>query len=170
MLGVLSANNFLLVALAMMSCGNPKQEKETVELIVSEIDTAIATNSKQNELKLNGYEKTFVYEDNLVKQILGVNYKGENIIEFSLKLEKKDGSCKVNFQGEAKNKNENLDPELDEDEEGIAYPSNEFVYEKEKCIIALRIAMKEKDKAIIKTVGCNDTCCPETSNLLKLVR
>jgi hypothetical protein len=54
--------------------------------------------------------------------------------------------------------------------EGIAYPSNEFIYEKEKCIIALRIAMKEKDKAIIKTVGCNDACYPETTNLLRLMK
>lgn len=169
MIGIISTNKFLVIALAMVSCGSATQEREPI-ILMDNKKIITETNPKENESVLKDYEKVFIYEDNTVKQTLGVNYKGENLIEFTLNFEKKDGSCKVNVQGVAKNKNENLDPELDEDEEGIAYPSNEFIYEKGKCIIALRIAMKEKDKAIIRTFGCNTACYPETTSLLRLMK
>jgi hypothetical protein len=114
------------------------------------------------------YKHVFLHTDDSIQQFLGINYTGNNEVEFMLDYRTKNNSCKLSYRGTATNKNAGADPELDEDENGDAYPSDEFLYEKDGYIIAVRIAMKEKDKAIVLITGCNDPCCLERSAVLRI--
>jgi len=170
MMETLFRSKYLVFAFLIFSCVSSTQRKESSgrinnQRIISEINL-----EQKDSIIMNGYDFSFIYEDNTVKESLSVSYKSDSEIIFSLNLRKKDGTCSVVLNGKATNKNENLDPELDEDEEGLAYPSNEYVYENGECTAALRIAMTAKDKAIVKILGCKETCYPETSNLLRLLK
>jgi hypothetical protein len=126
------------------------------------------TNKSPATVSLIGYNQVFNYEDSLVHQILGVNFTTEYEIDFIIQFIKKDGSCNIQMKGHAENINKDLETELDEDEDGVAYPSNEFIFENGKCITAVRIAMNDGDKAYVKTQNCANNCYPQTSMLLRL--
>ncbi|MFL5763989.1 MAG: hypothetical protein ACJ77K_08620 [Bacteroidia bacterium] len=118
--------------------------------------------------KINKYQNLYVYENENIKEILGVNFIKDNEIEFMGRFKRKDRSCITDFNGKAKNSNANMDPEIDEDEDGNAYPSAEYLFEDGKRVISVRIAKTEKDKAIAMMSGYNDPCSLDKSNVLKL--
>lgn len=147
----------------------------TAIVIASSCSKTTKTGGKESQsnqlpatISLIGYSQVFDYEDSLVHQILGVNFATEYEIEFTSQFIKKDGSCNFQMKGRAKNINKDLDPELDEDEDGLAYPSNEFIFEEGKCITSVRIAMNDGDKAYVKSQNCANDCYPNTSMLLRL--
>lgn len=142
----------LVVSLVSFGCGNKNSNTAASE-----------TPTTKNTL-------LFKYSDNLVEQTLHVTEQDSSGIKFSLLLKKKDGTCKSQVSGIAVNNYKGSDPEIDEDENGVAYPANEFVYNEGECHIAIRIAMDEMNKAKIKASGCNDPCYPGESAVLRLDR
>jgi hypothetical protein len=147
----------LLGALVMLAaCANPKEDNAASE---AEKDAPAPLEAKKE------YESTFIFEKGDQRQQLAVSYKSETEIEFYLSFEK-GGNCKNEISGKAENKNAGGDAETDDDNEGNAYAVNEFLYENGNCVIAIRIATDEKDKATVQFSGCGS--CVEQSELLML--
>lgn len=157
----------LVLFVVFISCGISLDEKN-LETKNSEKELRQDTNNQNIKLKLNKYDNIFVYEDNYIKQILKVKYINENEILFVIDFENKDNKHKCVLEGKAINKNRNLDPEIDENEEGNAYPSNEFEFKRGKCIVKIRIAMMEKNKAVVRFIGCEQFCLIKSSYVLNI--
>ncbi|MFN5168931.1 MAG: hypothetical protein ACK5DD_04860 [Cyclobacteriaceae bacterium] len=94
------------------------------------------------------FEMTFEFEDKEQKfgQKLGVTWLTNDSIEFRLLSE--DGICDTDYWGSAKNNYPDMDPELDEDENGEAYPASEYVTEQATYSLSIRISL-DKDRARI---------------------
>lgn len=93
----------------------------------------------------------FKFENNEFIQIIAIQYIDENTIKFILKIISKSDENESNLTGNAKIKVG--DSEIDEDEEGIGYPVNEYVYDGE-CWISIRIALQTKDMLRIISSDC----------------
>lgn len=153
---------FLWSVAALVACSTTTEKKDTVKEAPVQQETA----TPDEEINLEQYDNKFVYEDGKTRHLLGVNYKSPREIEFETGFYKKDGTCTGVFKGIAVNANAGGDPEIDEDEKGDAYASDEFIYEANSCVIQIRIAQESKDKAVIFTSGCNKACYPEESGVL----
>lgn len=154
---------FLWIAVVLIACG-PSAEQDGTKRN-NQQETSISNPEAAFE---NKYEKVFVYEDRQTRYLLGVNDKTATEIEFMMGYYRKDGSCADVFKGIAVNYNAGNDPEIDEDEHGDAYASEEFIYEKEGCMISIRIAKDSRDKAVIFSNGCRTTCAHEETGVLHL--
>ena len=77
-------------------------------------------------------------------------------IKFSLIYKNKPDNDAIKISGIANNKNIDLDPETDDDEYGdkLAYFANEYIYESNKCYLALRIDADENKRAIVNFEAC----------------
>lgn len=93
----------------------------------------------------------FKFENNEIIQIIAIQYIDENTIKFILKIISKADENESNLAGNAKIKVG--DSEIDEDEEGIGYPVNEYVYDGD-CWISIRIALQTKDMLRIISSDC----------------
>jgi hypothetical protein len=156
---------FFILSILISSCNGNIPEKSEQEKESLQAKNAVA--DPQTE-KINKFQNVYIHEDDKSKEILGVNFIKDNEIEFIGRVKKKDLNCVMDFHGTAKNKNANADPEIDEDEDGNAYPSYEYLLEDGKFVIAIRIAKTEEDKAIVMMSGYNDPCAVEKSNILRL--
>lgn len=159
----------MLIICTLVSCENDKLQSNTNDDTMKFENIENDTEIIKTDTELTENNIIYTYEDDNIKQTLSIVYKNEYEIKFYLQNEKREPNCKQIIEGYAVNENKDLDPELDEDEDGISYPSNEFIFKKGKCLIAIRIAMKEKDKAIIKTNNCKQTCLEEESKILRIV-
>ncbi len=171
--------NILLGLIVLMtSCTSNRNQKEKI-VENSEIDTAalvsnqetvqdINFNEKNSEpLAWNSFEMIFMIEKYETKQKLGVSVLSNNLIEFRLNTENE--LCNIEYWGKAKNLYPEGDPEIDEDECNVAYPSREFILENKDYMLSVRISLDE-DKAKIlyhdKTATEAD-CIPAENLVLK---
>jgi hypothetical protein len=89
-------------------------------------------------------------------QELKVVRKSKKAVAFELKL---SGSCQRSVAATAKLKGGDL--EMDEDEKGLSYPAEEFVYQTKTCALYLRIKFKDAKRALVVQAGdCQTTCNP----------
>lgn len=89
-------------------------------------------------------------------QELKVVRKTKKAVSFELNL---SGSCDRKLAATAKRKGGDL--EMDEDEKGLSYPAEEFVYVNKTCAVYLRIKHKDAKRAIVMQAGdCATTCNP----------
>jgi hypothetical protein len=89
-------------------------------------------------------------------QELKVVRKSKKSVAFELNL---SGSCQRSVAATAKLKGGDL--EMDEDEKGLSYPAEEFVYETKTCALYLRIKFKDAKRAVVMQAGdCQTTCNP----------
>ena len=98
----------------------------------------------------------FVVTTPKLTQELKVVRKTKKAVSFELNL---SGSCERKLTATAKLKGGDL--EMDEDEKGLSYPAEEFVYENKACAVYLRIKHKDAKRAIVMQAGdCATTCNP----------
>ena len=89
-------------------------------------------------------------------QELKVVRKSKKSVAFELNL---SGTCQRSVAATAKLKGGDL--EMDEDEKGLSYPAEEFVYENKTCALYLRIKFKDAKRAVVMQAGdCQTTCNP----------
>lgn len=111
-----------------------------------------------------------IENDTLIQQII-ISDREKSNIQFEYSIRNKKNDYKVKFSGIANNKNLNSDPEIDEDENGYAYPSIQYEYQNKDCLIVIRREMLKKDKIQIYANGCevNQRICPiESIGILRL--
>ena len=89
-------------------------------------------------------------------QELKVIRKTKKSLSFELNL---TGTCERKVAATAQLKGGDM--EMDEDEKGLSYPSEEFVYETSTCALYVRIKFKDAKRAIVMQAGdCKTTCNP----------
>lgn len=102
--------------------------------------TNIVTNSEVQEISMDeGFTNLYEFKNSETHQLLGVNFLTDTSIQFKIIINYSDI---YKIEGVASRSSVSMDPEIDEDEEGIAYPSIEYYYEDEKLWIAIRIGME----------------------------
>lgn len=136
--------------------------KETVDdKKLSQIDTLQKPSQKQDSTEKSISKKTlkedsllYQYRNDTLTQTLTVKYLNENKIYFSLESINKDHSKTGNIRGYAVMPNGSQDTEEDQDENGVAYPSSEYVYHDKDCWLHIRIDADSKNKIQINKVKC----------------
>jgi len=108
---------------------------------------------------------TFVAENDAVIQTLNVTWKEKNRIDFDFLVKDKKTRKERQLKGSAVSSNQ--DPEIDEDEEGMAYPAIEFWHKDGSCQFAIRIAMQNASKIQTKAGGCSTGLPLESVAILK---
>ena len=108
----------------------------------------------------------YIYENDTLIQTVNITIVNEKGIEFQLFSENKIRNQIASIEGVAiKNIG---DAEIDEDEEGNAYPVDEYIYEGD-CWLSFRIDMETHTTMKIKLADCtSNQYCPFSSiELLK---
>lgn len=163
----------IMVLLTILtSCHNKSQQavlsSSSSSTVVDSIDSGTAakvTISTSDTVKPTTKAKddnlVYFFESDTLKQNVEVKTLSDSTIRFLLISENKINGKIAKIQGVAKSMT-HVDPEIDDDEEGNAYPAKEFIYN-DKCILHIRIDMLQKDKLIVKEGGCamlHDSSCP----------
>ncbi|MCT4602054.1 MAG: hypothetical protein N4A59_03985 [Marinifilum sp.] len=135
----------VLSMFVLMSCSSNAQQNCNLSSI-----------SKEN--KLLGKE-IFFCESNSLLQVLGVKFKTEDELEFTLIVFNKSKNKRSELSGVAR-MNEG-DMEFDEDENGESYPVNEYFYKKD-CWLSIRIDADNQNKLRIISADCEKYESKET--------
>jgi hypothetical protein len=114
-------------------------------------------------------EYIYVFENDTIKQRVALNYLTDIEISFKYTVENKIRQQNVVIQGTAKNEYSEYDPETDEDEEGMAYPADQYIYSN-NCWLAFRIHMQTQALLQIMEADClpNPYCPFKSVGILKL--
>jgi|YNPMSStandDraft_1061717.scaffolds.fasta_scaffold91487_2 hypothetical protein len=163
---------FLLILLPFSCTHNINEEQHSSKLY----DTLTVDDNVKNEvvneenIEKNGdFDYAYFYEDTIFNDILRVKYIDENKIKFKLIIENKNLKCKKEIVGTASLRDSETGIELDEDEEGNAYPVNEFEYKDKGCFTYIRISFDKKDKAsIVFSKECGEVCNHVNYTVLKV--
>ena len=167
---------FVLITSCSDNTAPPKVSQESMVENYNTADKIMVESTgtitdEPNPIDTKGKRKLlYQYSNDTLTQVLNVEWIKDNTIRFTLLSENKGKKCKVEISGVAKHQNSGADPEIDEDEEGIAYPSIEYVSEESDCEVIIRIAMDDRDKAIVQMVDCpakqKDSCPLESVGIL----
>jgi hypothetical protein len=119
-------------------------------------------------------EYVYVFENDTIRQRVALNYLTDTVIRFEYTVENTMQKQHSIIRGTAKNKYSGYkwyDPEIDQDEEGLAYPADEYVYSNQ-CWLAFRIHMQTQALLQIMEADCqpNPYCPLESAGILKLVK
>ncbi|NOU62351.1 hypothetical protein ELS83_21405 [Marinifilum sp. JC070] len=147
---------FYITALVFMSCSSGGSSNTQAQTNESKIDSQKQVADFVS--KYNTYD-VFKFEDSEIVQLVALKANGDNVVTFSLKnISKKSTDVSV-LEGTAKLKEG--DVEIDEDEEGIGYPVNEFIYN-DKCWIAIRLALQSQDMVRVNSSDCESLSTKNT--------
>ena len=157
---------FLLTSLCLIlnSCTNQTNQNNNQSSSDSSKTILIDSTSIKNtssETKKN--LSKFSFENDTISQTIEIDFITNNEILFSLKTINKKNNQESKLEGKAISNNGDF--EIDEDEEGNAYPAQEFTYS-DQCQLYIRLAAKEKDKLIINESNCkklHSAYCPLSS-------
>lgn len=116
--------------------------------------------------KLTGKEKVFVYEDDKIKEELIITAQTDNSISFYFGVDSKAGLCSRSLTSSASMAHQGSDPEIDEDESGVAYPANEYIYKGDDYVLYFRISL-DNDKAKVR-VEQDALCNIDESVILRI--
>jgi hypothetical protein len=108
---------------------------------------------------------TFFGENDVLKQNLNVTWVASGRIDFSYLITDKKSRLERKLNGIALSLNS--DPEIDEDEDGDAYPAIEYRYKDGNCQFSIRIDMESKSRARTKSGGCAQGLSLESVAILK---
>lgn len=113
----------------------------------------------------NGY-KTFTYTSEGVEQVLQVKWQNDTAISFVLAHHR--GECNYTLSGEAVNPYYSYDPEQDTDTGGDTYWVDQYLYNRENCRLALRIA-QDTSRVQLQITNCavSPTCGLERLGVLR---
>lgn len=129
------------ITISLMNCSSPSNKVDYLEQEDGKEEKTLVEFGQKPDV----YNYTF----NGIEQKLKITSKSENEIYFEYTIRNTAENCEITLKGNAVNKNPEMDPELDEDEEGVAYPSIQYIYENGDCYLGIRIAMIDRDKVVV---------------------
>jgi hypothetical protein len=94
------------------------------------------------------------YDDSIFTQSLRITFISSDTIKFNLDQRNRIDSCSSSIWGTAVNEVPDADPEIDEDESGNSYPSDQYANLDRECLLYIRIASGDRDKVTLVTDGC----------------
>lgn len=133
----------ILISLSLLvfACTNPSEKKsekqtEKVEKInkSTPLDTVFAK-----------FDHVFKYDKDGMKEILGYNQLSDTVVDFFIQLENENQIQELT--GQAVCLYCSMDSEMDEDENGLAYPASEYFYESENYVVSIRIDIESGENA-----------------------
>ncbi len=135
-------NTVFLILFAIILIGCKTETKQS---------TYNVANSEVQEISLDKeFSNVYEFRNSDTHQLLGVNFLTDTSIQFQILV----SYHSINkIEGIASRSSIIMDVEIDEDENGIAYPADEYYYKDEKLWIAIRIGMEDKAKAKINFSG-----------------
>jgi hypothetical protein len=161
----------ICISLILLSCKKENENisefhEERIELQINEEEK----NKKSLEVVNEQTKKSlYSYEDEMIKQTIDLEEISKSKVKFSLLHynKKKDVTSSLNGVAEIKKLG---DVELDEDEEGEAYPVDEYIYMNKDCYLSIRIEKESKVKLRIMETECNPikTESFQSNGILKL--
>ncbi len=144
----------------MLHCERTEEQEEDDE------DASI------DEVAVDSPTIIFSGEDGPQMKQLTVTWLSSDTVEFEIKSENMSTACERTLRGLAVNHYPDGDPEIDEDEEGNAYPAIEYYYEGD-CSLSLRIK-PDRTLARIMADDCEmkeeEDCPYSTTTILKINR
>lgn len=160
-------NIFLITSIlfGLLSCKNQKTEKE----IIPQKAPKIEEKNNQQIFSLNDFEMVYQYSNGESNQILGINRIDKKKLSFHIVTETLP--CDTEYWGIAENRYSDLASEVDEDENGTAYGTNEYIKSEKEYSIFIRLAV-DSGKVIIKYVEENNEtdCLPITDEIMKRIK
>ena len=121
------------------------------------------------EKKLANFSMLYKYADDESSQTLGITLLKNHTANFYLFTETLP--CDTEYWGIAKCEYWNMDPETDEDENGL-YPSREYSTEKDNYDLSIRIAL-DSTKVVIKFAfkdSSETDCFPIVETIMKRIK
>ena len=152
---------FILLLFFLYSCSsqgdkdfvnkNPSVQVDEQSKIISDKNDTIQDSVLSNIV--------FIYEDDTFKQTVKLCFINEKKIKFQFISENKIKKQNAFIEGIAKNISFDLDLdcEIDEDEDGVAYPVNSYIYKEKNernCWLAFRIDMESNSIMRINEADC----------------
>jgi hypothetical protein len=126
---------------------------------------------KESQMPVTEKGELYEYENDTIKQSILIAYINENKIRFNYRINIKNIRSQINLNGIATN-NYPEGIEIDEDEEGVAYPSDEYVHTTtDGAMLFIRISLEERDKVIINAAGYEEVSVPiQSLGILRISR
>jgi hypothetical protein len=166
---------FIIFALIVLtiSCQRTKNQENIssadslIETKWTNFDAGEVGDSTSLPKDFDKFEMTFEFanKEQKFKQKLGVTWLTNDSIEFRLLSE--DDICDTNYWGTAKNNYPDMDPESDEDENGVSYLASEYVTEEDTYSLDIRISLdKNRARIIFTDKSGEDTDCIPTPDLV----
>lgn len=141
----------IIIAALLTSCGNIKEPSKSSNDSLSKKRKDIRPISIQQEP--SSQEEIFIYDNDTISQKVEISYLSGDRIAFKLTSCNKNQNKKSSIEGVALSRN--TDPEIDEDEDGNAYPAQQYFFEK-GCWLSFRIDMEQRDKLRVIERDCGD--------------
>lgn len=142
----------LLLTISFWGCVFFEREPSVEQTQIADSNAKEVVEEKK---EINTYQE-FSFRNDSILQSIKIEDIKPNQIRFEYHVSNEKRSCSHTIVGIAIDKKPDMDPVLDEDEEGFGYPSIEYIYEKENCYLAIRRSMLEKDKVQIRSSDCNN--------------
>ena len=139
-------NIFIILLLFLISCNNNGCAISINSNILPVNESLSDIENKKSKVLL------FLFENDTISQKLEIVTMTDSVIDFVLTSHNKLKNVTSKIEGKASS-DPKLDPEIDEDEEGNAYPSQQYIY-KNECLLYIRIDLQLKDKIKIAEVNC----------------
>jgi hypothetical protein len=155
----------IIFLFSIVGCGN--QHKMGHDNVVSDSIIEIVNSDYLLENQyVDGSDSVviYTYENDTLFQKVELKFISEKSISFVLTSKNKQRNKLSKIEGLAKSKVD-LDPEIDEDEEGNAYPAEQYFFEK-SCELLIRVDIEQKNKLRVIEANCenqHDSVCPFTS-------
>mgnify|MGYP000350506692 CR=1 FL=1 len=152
----------LLLQFGLYSCNKEKSENK-----ITRVKSSKKSDVKNKlEFSENDYDLVYKFSNDDSNQILGINYINTKSLKFHLTTNKLP--CDTEYWGIAKNDYLDFASEVDEDENGTAYGSKEYVMNKKEYTISIRVAL-DSSKVIIKYIqvnGIHTDCLPIADKIM----
>jgi hypothetical protein len=162
-----SANFILIFSLLFLSQCVSVKGKSSFQKLGGELGTQVSDSSTKN---LN-----YKFINDTLCQTLTLKFSNsDSLVHFNLVSKNLKQNISNSISGIAVNNYPNQNPEIDEDKNGIAYPSSEYVHSEKDCYLAIRVSNNRKDMVQIKTGDCekmdNHKCPFNTIGILEKQR
>ncbi|MCM8569854.1 hypothetical protein NE848_10715 [Gramella jeungdoensis] len=178
--------NIIILVVIFISCKNKTtgseqvDNKQTSEL-KENIEPEFITQPGSTELKPEStdkipeflaakYSRVYEYNGTDSRQLIGINFIAKDSIGYYLISESLP--CDTEYHGKAFNQNYGLDPEIDEDEDGISYPAFQYSDNLQDHVIYIRVAL-DSSKVKIEYTGKEadgTDCVPNTLSIMERIK
>jgi len=140
-------NSILIISLFMLSsCINQSSKQNSTSINEADSNAEKSSNDtiKYNTMKSEDSHSTYVFSNDTLIQKVTLEYLSDNKIRFVLVSKNNIRELSDSVKGIATSKSSG-DLEIDEDEEGMAYFAQEYIFDGDYWL-SIRIDMDKKDK------------------------